>query len=371
MTTPEPPIRIAYCITELDPGGAERALVQLVTRLNRKEWEPQVFCLSGRGALVETLEEAGVPVVCLQPTGKVNLLTLFRFVKALRKFRPHILHSYLFHANIAGRIAASVARVPVVLSGIRVAEKRSKQPLRIDRWTQWLVDMNVCVSRDVAQFSIKEAKLSPRKIVTIPNGVDAQKFINATTADFSQFDIPPESKTVIVVGRLDPQKNPQIILDVAHRLIEEEPHLHFLFVGDGILKEELMNAVVQQNLNTHVHFAGSREDVPALLKGADCFVLSSLWEGMPNALLEAMATGLPVIATRVEGTAELIEDGLNGLLIEPDSVEELILALQSILKDQTASTAMGKMAQQTVVEGFTWDAVLSSHEEIYHSLITR
>ncbi len=365
------PIRIAYCITELDPGGAERALVQLVTRLDRSMWKPKVFCLSGEGALVRTLEEAGVSVVCLNARIKFNPLLLVRFIKELRKFKPQILHSYLFHANIAGRVAAWFAKVPHVISGIRVAEKRSRLPLIIDRFTQWFVDMNICVSQDVAQFSIEQAKLSVKKIMTIPNGVEFDRFAKATAADLTEFNIPPEAKTVISVGRLDPQKNPLAIVEAATILIKEHPDWHYLFVGDGILKDELSKTIQQKGLQDHVHLAGQRDDIPALLKAADCFVMTSLWEGMPNALLEAMASGLPVLTTRVEGAFELIEEGVTGYIIEPDSTDELTSALKLVMIHLGDHTKMGNEAQHAVTKGFTWEFVIQSHTDYYHTLITK
>jgi hypothetical protein len=147
------PIRIAFCITELDPGGAERALVELVTRLDPAQFEPAVFCLGPRGALAVDLERANIPVMCLGATRARDVWILFRLRKALRAFRPVILQTWLHHANILGRIAGRLARVPIIVSGIRVAEQRSAWRLRMDRLTQSLVDAHICVSQDVAAFS--------------------------------------------------------------------------------------------------------------------------------------------------------------------------------------------------------------------------
>ena len=141
--TNQPPTRIAFCITELDPGGAEQTLVQLATRLDRQDWEPRVYCLGPEAALVKPIQDAGIPVTCFGARGIADSLVLFRLASQLEKFQPTVLQSFLFHANIMGRFAAKLARVPVVVSGIRVAEQRSSWPLRIDRWSNGLVDKNV------------------------------------------------------------------------------------------------------------------------------------------------------------------------------------------------------------------------------------
>src|SRR5690349_20961118 len=120
------PIKIAFCITDLDPGGAERALVELVTRMNRRIWKPHVFCLSKPGPLVATLQDAGIETTCFGARNARSILTVYRLYRALKSLQPALVQTYLFHANIAGRIAARMARVPYVVSGIRVAERRSK-----------------------------------------------------------------------------------------------------------------------------------------------------------------------------------------------------------------------------------------------------
>ena len=152
-------LRLALCITELEPGGAERALVRLATGLDRERFEPVVYCLAGqpahdRASLVESLEEAGVETHCLDGRGARNAMSVLRrLTRLFRAHRPHVVQTFLFHANLLGRIAARRAGVPRVVCGIRVAERRGRWRLWADRWTSGWVDMNVCVSQAVADFS--------------------------------------------------------------------------------------------------------------------------------------------------------------------------------------------------------------------------
>ena len=364
------PVRIAFCITDLDSGGAERALVQLVTGLDRSRWEPRLFCLSGEGILAEELFRADVPVACLGAKSSRNPWVIFRLARALRDFRPALLQTYLYHANIAGRFAGRLARVPVIVSGIRVAERRSRFRLWFDRVTRGMVDHHVCVSEAVATFSRQHSRLSGENITVIPNGVDAELFAGAEPIDLTEFGIPQEAQTLLFVGRLDPQKDPFVLLQAMELLTRSQPELHLLFVGDGPLQEDLMLQVVDRELNRQIHFAGRRDDVANLMKACDLFVLPSRWEGMPNVVLEAMAAGLPIVATEVEGTTELLAENQTGLLVPPKSPSALAEAVGALLRDPKQAQGMGNRAQQLVVKCFTWNNVIERYDELYCSLTT-
>lgn len=363
-----PPIRVAFCITDLDVGGAERMFVELVTRLDRRRWEPRVFCLSGPGALVDRLQASGIPVACFGAKSVRNLGVIWRLAAELKKFRPMLIQSFLFHANLVGRLAAWWAAVPLVVCGIRVAERRSRLPLWLDRLTQGFVDHNVCVSRAVAEYSIHNACLRTSKVSVIANGVDYQRFATATAVDRAALGL-TTAPLVLFVGRLDPQKAPFVLLEAFERLIARHADWQLLFVGEGPLRSSMTEWVAKHRLNSSVHFAGWRPDVPELLRTADVLVLPSLWEGMPNIVLESMATGLPVVVSRVEGTEELIRDGETGLLATPGSVEELERQIEKVLIDREFSTSLTKAAQQVIFKGFTIEAMVRDYEQLYLQLL--
>jgi glycosyltransferase involved in cell wall biosynthesis len=364
-------VRIAFCITDLDPGGAERALVQLVTRLDRIRWEPAVYCLAGRGALADDLQAAGVSVVCLGARHWASAGAAWRLTRALRQFRPAILQSFLFHANLAGRIAGRLAGVGTIMSGIRVAEKRSRVPLWLDRWTNWLVTANVCVSQAVADFSIGSARFSPDKIIVIPNGVEVARFASAWPADLAQFGIPPGSEVVLTVGRLDRQKGLGDLIECAALVVPRHPRLHFLLVGEGPQRFTIERLIREKGLNDRIHLAGWRPDVPELLAAGHALILASHWEGMPNVILEAMAAGLPVLATRVEGTTELVQEGTTGLLVLPRAPDALATGLERLLADPALAKAMGQAGRERVATNFSWDRMVSRYEEFYASHLRR
>ena len=372
MTIESAPIPIAFCITELDRGGAERALSQLVLGLDRAEWLPRVYCLGPRGHFADVIEAGGVVVECFGGTGVMSLpRVMVRLTLALRRFRPALLQTFLFHANIVGRIAGRLARVPRIVSGIRVADRRSRWYGRLDRWTNGLVDHNVCVSQGVADFSILETGLAPSKLTVIPNGVDDKLFASATLADLTPLGVPHGSPVFITVGRLEEQKGIDLLLTAASLVLRDHADCHFLIVGEGCDRAALESQARQLGIANTVHFVGRRDDVPNLLKASTAFVLPSRWEGMSNALLEAMAVGLPVVATAVEGSSELIRSGETGRLVPAGHPEELASAVRSVFDEAGRAREMALAAQALVKKYYTASATVSAYDELYRRLIRR
>jgi glycosyltransferase involved in cell wall biosynthesis len=384
--------RLTFLITELDQGGAERALVQLVTGLSAEKWDRRVISLGPRGPLAAPLEAAGVPVDCLNIVSRRSPRSIWGATvglsRILKQQQPDLLQTFLFHANLTGRFAARIAGVPRVVSGIRVAERRGRLRLNLDRWTDRLVDRHVCVSRSVAEFSIQESKLDPAKVVVIPNGVDVERFRNAIPADLARFGIPAEAEVLIAVGRLDAQKDPHLLLDGFEMARRSRPALHLLLVGHGRLESELKARVAAASLEDVIHFAGWQPDIAELMKASDVFALTSRWEGMPNVVLEAGAAGLPVVATRVEGVEEILDHGKTGTLIEPGDAFALADAIVSALADASdesgclASTAsrvvkephnvareMADTLQLLIAERFTWGSVVAEYDRLYADLL--
>jgi glycosyltransferase involved in cell wall biosynthesis len=364
-----PPTTIAFCITDLDPGGAECALVHIVTRLNRDEWSPHVFCLSGEGKLAGELRDAGVPVVCLGICRRWPFPAAFKLARELRRIRPAVLQTFLHHANIIGRWAGRRAGTPVIVSGVRVAERRSRFRLWLDRRTANWVDRHVCVSEGVADFSIQTGGLPRDKVVVIPNGVDFDRFANAKPADLAEFGLPPGHRSILSVGRLDPQKGVMVLLDAFTAVARELPDVHLILVGEGPLRPEIERFVSSHALADRVHLAGFRDDVPSLMKAGDCFVLASLWEGMPNVLLEALAAGLPVVGTAVEGVAELLADGERGRIVPPNDAGALSRALRETLTPPVAAAPPRVHPQPVSGNEFTWQAIAARYEQLYRDLL--
>lgn len=367
------PRRISFLITELDHGGAEQALVRIATGLDRSLWEPQVISLNDRGPLTEPLEAAGIPVTAIGAGRVRSPRGLWRatvgLARCLKEQQPAVLQTFLFHANIAGRLAAKRAGVQVVVSGIRVAEKRGRWRLTLDRRTDHLVSRHVCVSQSVADFSISESGLPEPKVVVIPNGVDVDRFVLAEAADLSQFGVPEDAVTILSVGRLDEQKNPVGLLQSFARIADRHSRAHLLFVGHGPDVAALKTAIAQQKLDSQTHLAGWQPDVPGIMKACDLFVLASKWEGMPNVLLEAGAAGIPIVSTRVEGAEEIITSGESGSLVGISQRDELANSISDCLSDSHSARLRATRLQGVIQEQFTWDSVVESYSRLYTSLL--
>lgn len=356
-------VPVAFCITELDPGGAERALYEIVTRLAPSDWKVRVYCLGPETELSRKLQDRGIDTICLGARRASDIGVLFRLARELKAFRPAVLQTFLFHANIVGRLAGWWAGVPVILSGLRVAEKEKRWHLWLDRWTNGLVKRNVCVSEGVRQFAHQIGGLPADKLCVIPNGVDAERFANATPADLSPFGVPASAWTLVTVGRLMPQKGQDDLIEAVAPLMHEHPDLHLLIVGEGPERARLTQLASTLRVNSQVHLPGWQLDVPGILKGCQAFVLPSRWEGMPNALLEAMASGLPCIATNVEGVGELWGSGESENLVTPGDVTALRIAVKKAYTQRSDNRI--ESTYPLIIKRHTWNSVASSYAELF------
>ncbi|MDB5386223.1 MAG: glycosyl transferase group 1 [Planctomycetaceae bacterium] len=363
------PIKIAFCITDLNPGGAERALVQLVTRLDRLKWEPRVYCLAGPGQLVDVLEDAGIPTICLGARRWWHAGVVWKLFWELRKFQPQLIQTFLFHANLVGRIAAWMASVPHRISGIRVAERRRKIYLWLDRWTESLVEKHVCVSQSVAEFSRGSGRLSRQKIIVIPNGVDAELFRAATPLDLCSLGLAGDFDTWLTVGRLDPQKGPYDLFESVRKLSPAHPRLRLLWAGEGPLRESLQAWIDTHQLQDVIRLIGWRDDVPRLLRSVQGFVLASRWEGMPNAVLEALAAGLPVVSTRVEGVEEIVQHETTGWLAPVCDSSEFARIWGQVLDAPALRGCVAAAGQRLVMQNFSWDEMVRRYVALYEQLL--
>jgi len=363
------PTTIGFCITDLDPGGAEKALVQLVLGLDRRYWDPFVVCLSGRGALADELEQGGVETRCLQAVGLRSVTRFWALVREFRRRRPQLVQTYLFHANLVGRLAAAVAGVPRVVSGIRVAEQRYVSRLWWDRWTQRLVDRHVAVSQAAARFSVDTGRLQPDRVVVIPNGVDTQRLAAVAPRSPVSWGLPAEARMILFAGRLDDQKDPLLLLEAVQEVLDHLPDVHLVMAGSGPLHEVLQQRIASAPTRPRMHLLGQRSDVPALLRSASCFVLPSRWEGMPNAVLEAMAAGCPVVATRVEGSTEILDHDRCGLLVPVGDAAALSAAITRVLTDPPLVDCLTSAARHMVEQSYTWERTVAEYESLYRGLL--
>lgn len=362
-------------ISDLHVGGAERALVELATRIDRSRFEPVVYCLlpappEERSALVEALHAAGVHTEFLNARGWWSLprvlVTLWR---RLARQRPRVVQGFLFHANFVGSLAAWMARVPAVVSGIRVAEPRTSH-LRLARWTDALVSRHVCVSQAVADYSQHAGRLPVEKLLVIPNGIDLSRYAEVVPADLQQLGFRPARRAITFVGRLDPQKGLGWLLHLASKAFERLPDHDLLIVGHGPARDLLERMVRELGIAERVHFAGWQAEIPAILAASDVLVLPSRWEGMPNAILEAMAAGKPVVACAVEGVAELLgaEGDANAQVVPSGDAAAFLEKLVRFVENPQFAVEIGARNRVRAANRFRIEQMVGRYENLYTEL---
>jgi glycosyltransferase involved in cell wall biosynthesis len=360
------PIRVLFVIDELDVGGTEQQILELVTRLDRRVFLPMVCCFRP-GRIAREIEAAGVAVFTLRKRAKVDPGLVARLVRLIRRERIDLVQTYLFTANTWGRLAAILAGARVIVSSERnvdMWEERYKQRLGtwLDRWTS----RTIANSQAVAEYLVKKG-LPREKIRVIYNGVDGARFDAPVSPDATKaaLGIPSDHVVVGLLARLEPQKDPRAFLEAAAIIAPAAPAVSFLVIGGGSLLAELKRAADALGIGPRVVFTGPTREVPALLAACDVSVMSSVKEGMSNTVMESMAAGKPMVATRVGGNAELIEEGETGLLVPPRDPAALARAIQRIVEDPALARAMGRQARERIAERCSVAVMVASTARLY------
>lgn len=299
-------MKIALVITELDPGGAERNLVKLATGCSRLGHEVTVVSIGPvpkNEALPLTLERAGVAVIYLNCRFiwffAIAVIKL-RFV--LRRLNPDVIQSFLFHANMLTTIS-NANRVPHYV-GLRVRDPREGRYRRLARYSSRWSGI-ICVSRDVEDYVRRFFDESSTPIYTIGNGVD-RIAVKEAALNVWPSDLPEAEEPIVFIGRLDRQKGIDTLLKATPKLLDHFEKRQLYVIGDGPLKLNIEEAVKKLDSKNRIHITGYRDDALTILSRAKLFLFPSRWEGMPNVIMEAMALGIPVCSTPVDGVIELL-----------------------------------------------------------------
>jgi glycosyltransferase involved in cell wall biosynthesis len=363
--------RVDFLITGLEMGGAETQLIRLAASLSTRGYSVRVISMCEPGALGPAMRATGVPLLHLgmhpgtpDPRGLLRLLGLWR------RQPPQSIVSFLYHANLLGRLAGRLANVPLIVSSIRNERFGSKVRDVLLRTTDGLGHVNVANSNLAAQALQGRGVVPRRGIQVIPNGIPPSVFRHRPKVRVrvrAEVGFPADSFVWICVGRMVPQKDHHTLLLAFERLRSTDARL--LLVGGGPLSEDLKEFVNRVGLNDRVMFLGQRRDVRDLLGAADALVLSSAWEGLPNVVMEAFAAGLPVLATAVGGLPELVTAGESGCLVAPGDPLALANAMREL---QSLSVAhrrrMGRRGQEQLAAVYDlekvvdkWEALLMLH----------
>lgn len=367
------PVRILYLIVTLPVGGAEEHLLSLVRNLDRNRFDPSVCCIGRSGPIGRELETGGTRVVELGKLEKGGfdgkIVPLLQ--EMLRNGRTSLLHSHLYHANMYGRLAAFREGVHAVCS-IHNTYVHPKPHRRVINWwlarrTPVIIAGSEAIKNDILRYD----GVPSGKVRVIPYGVDVEKFAIPLSRREARnkLGLPLDRFLAGTVGRLEEQKGQSYLVEAAARLRREGMPLSLLLIGSGREEERLRGLVAREGIEEDVLFLGTRRDLPDLFRAMDVFVLSSLWEGLPLALLSAMASGVPVVATRVGGIPEVVRDGVNGYLVPPADPSALAAALRRVWDDPGGGATCGEAAAETVRSGYSHRRNAERIMEIYDEVL--
>ena len=364
-------IRVLYLSHGYAVGGAEEMVLNLVRHLP-PQYEPAVIAIHEPGPIGEEIQRTGVPfkALGLKP-GTLRPFDLLRLRDFLQECEPQIVHTFLLTGSLYGRFAAMMARVPVVIgTEVNVYERKRPWHVLAERWLMRGTDAVIASAESVREFYIKQINADPAKVEVIYNAVDWSRLETTISREDMRraMDVPVDGPLLGIIARLTEQKGHRVLLDA----LAQRPDLsraHLVIVGDGPLSAALQRQAAGLGIADRVRFLGARRDLGNLLSAIDVFVMPSFWEGLPLAMVLAMGAGLPVVATRVAGIPEVVQDGVNGLLVTPGESGELGAALSRVVNDDTTRVLLGQAARAFVRPRFGIDGYVNAITGVYHRLL--
>jgi glycosyltransferase involved in cell wall biosynthesis len=367
-------------ITWLPQGGIERKIVAVLPKLNRDIFDVHLCCIRERGALADDLEKQGVPVHLIPFKSRLDPMGLLRLRTLVKRLDISLIHSHMYRANTPATALKLVdPRLGVIGHYHNVNTWETPRQLRMDRFMAGRRNMNVAVSEAVRQNVVDTLGISEELTTTLYNCVDLDEFrrlsLAERTAARTELGIAPADKVIIMVARMVSQKNHPLVLETAPEILRASPDARFLFVGGGPDEDALKAQATAAGIAERCIFLGRRDDVPRVLGASDIAILPSFKEGFSNAVLEAMACGLPVVASDVGGNGEIIEPGINGYLLEtaPDPksrfgisipVAQFPRLVKRLLTDDEHRARLGEAAWQRA-RHYGIDAMVREVEQLY------
>jgi glycosyltransferase involved in cell wall biosynthesis len=354
------PVDVVMLLTSFAIGGTERQMVELAKRLDPSRFRVHLGCFHECGRLLDDIPSR-LPVREFPVHGFANpaaVRRLFTFASWCRSLDAAIVHTCDLYANIFGLPGAALAGVPVRIGNRREILTGDKSPakLRAQRLA-YRAAHAVVANSSAAQDQLQREGVAPDKLRLIANGLDIRHFA----------PVPPggDIRRIVMVANLRAEKGQDLLLAAAPRILARYPDASFTFVGDGPRREALETLTRALGITRHVRFMGESRDVAAILAKHDLFVLPSRSEAFPNALIEAMATALPVVATGVGGIPEVVRSGVNGRLVPPDDVDALADAVLALMDDPATAADLGRAARADVERHYTIDRMVERFEQLY------
>jgi glycosyltransferase involved in cell wall biosynthesis len=371
--------KVLWLIKGLDAGGAEKLLAMSLPYLDRDNFDYQVaYLFKNMKDLVPEFERQGIPVVCLDMKNAYDPRVVFKLFQLLRQRKIDVLHTHLPYTSIIGRPAARLAGVKAIVSTEHGLIESYHPLTRLGSILTFpLNHATIAISQAVARSILKYRTTRPDTVRVVYNAIDLADLERTQTDPQSvkrSLGIAADDLVVGTVSHIRPEKGHRYLLEAARLVLDQCPNVTFVIVGREKRQEDmagLLELVRRLKIQDRVIFTGFRRDVFQLISAFDVFVLPSLMEGFGIALLEAMASGKPVIGTNVGGIPEVIDDGRNGFLVEPRHPRQLAAKVLELLHDATLRDRMGQCGMQKVRDKFSIQKTVKAMEDIYSAVLSR
>ena len=363
-------INILQLVNGFAIGGGEIKLLELVKLLDKDKFNQVVVSVGQSGPLQKEFEELGFPVYVFEKKHKYDFTQIYKVRGLIKKHNIDIVMTTLFYADVIGAFA-SKGHVPVISWEVVTQPQKTVHKLTYGRAKKHFYKV-ITVSNAIKDKIIKERNLVPEKVDTIHYGVDTQRFIrDSIIGEKIKKELGIENGKIILgtVARLTNQKGHKYLIEAVPQIVEKYPNVKFVFAGDGYLHEELNARIKGLGMSSYFIFLGFRKDIPELLSAFDGFILPSLYEGLPNVVLEAMSCSNPVVATAVDGTPEAVIDGETGFLVPSKQPEPLAKAVIKLIQNKTNMETMGQNGRLRVEKHFSIDKQVEEFEYLFHQVL--
>src|SRR4030042_3795671 len=368
-------INILHIYQNSKIGGVQQQLLSLLKAYSRERFNPIFCCLGPKEELGKEIEETKIGFIPLNKL-RYNIFSpgiVLELYRLMKKKQIHVVRTHRYRSNLYGRLAAFLAGVPVIIASVHDNYRTDKRLKRIimNRILSKITDKIVAVSEDVKEDIIRYDRIAPSKIEVIPNGIDVERFNpeKNTTDIRKEFSLGENDIVIGFIGRIVPAKGLEYLLNALPYLNEKFKSIKLLIVGEGSLVEELKERAKKNNIFNNILFTGRRRDIPEILASINIFVMPSIAEGFPNALLEAMAMGKPIVATEVGGIPEIVKNGFNGLLVPPRDTVSLSKAIKELISNDQLAAKLGQAASNLVHDNLSIKAIAQKWQSLYLSIL--
>ncbi len=368
-------IPILHVIPKLVVGGVQTQLQLVLRNYDRSRYSVTVCTLYDIGDIGREMEESGIEVVCLQkPKDRFDWTIIRDLYRLIKEKNIKIVRTHRYNANLYGRVAALLAGVPCIIASVHNIYQRDRKLNRriVNHLLSRLTDKVVAVSETVKRDIVRYDAVPDGKVQVIYNGIDMSRFSAADGSTVrKEFGLSAACRVIGTVGRFTDQKGHRYLVEAAAEVMERHPDVVLLMVGDGALKGELTASAERLHIADRVIFAGWRRDIPALLDAMDIFAFPSHWEGLPNAVIEAMAMGKPIIASDILPVREVIASEQDGILVPPGDSHALAGAIASLLADRVYAANMGSHVRERARANFSIDATVGAYVALFEKVLKK